>query len=139
MPPGEGGQKALLNVKDSSCSIIMGSPTKEWGKLPFTGLMFCQTSTQEVRQTEPINKSVRKGDSRIMHVGDNILAAAAEAEIDENWYLLDNQSTCNAFINKKYLSNIRDASDGEYLHVHCNSGVTHTNKIVDLPGYSNPV
>ena len=74
-----------------------------------------------------------------MHVVDTILAAAAEAGIDENCYLLDNQSTCNAFINGKYLSNIRDAPDGKYLRFHCNAGVTHTNKIGDLPGYSDPV
>ena len=74
-----------------------------------------------------------------MHVGDTILVAAAEDGIDENWCLLKNQSTCNAFINKKCLSNIRDATYGQYLRVHCNSGVTHTNKIGDLPGYSDPV
>ena len=82
---------------------------------------------------------MRKGDARIMHVGNTILAAAVEAVIDENWYLLDNQSTCNAFINGKYLSKIRDAPDGQYLRVHCNSGVTHTNKIGDHPVYSDPV
>ena len=74
-----------------------------------------------------------------MHVGDTILAAAAEAGINENCCLLDNQSTCNTFINEKYLSNIRDATDGQYLRVYCNAGVTHTNKIGDLPGYSDPV
>ena len=74
-----------------------------------------------------------------MHVVDIILDAAAEAGIDENWCLIDNQSTCNAFINIKYLSNIIDAPGGKYLRVHCKSGVTHTNKIGDLPGYSDPV
>ena len=74
-----------------------------------------------------------------MHVGNTVLAAAAEDGIDENWCLLDNQSTCNAFINKKYLSNIRGDPDGKYLRVHCNAGVTHTNKIGDLPRYSDPV
>ena len=63
---------------------MMGSPTKEWGELPSPGLMFCQTSTQETRQTKSINNSVRKGDDRIIHVGNTILAAAAEAGIDEN-------------------------------------------------------
>ena len=38
-----------------------------------------------------------EGDARIIHLGDTILAAAAEARIDENWCLLDNQSTCNVF------------------------------------------
>ena len=72
-------------------------------------------------------------------MGDTILDGTAEDGINENWCLLDNQSTCITFINGKYLSNIRDAPYGQYLHVHCNSGVTHTNKIGDLPGYSYPV
>ena len=138
-PPGGGYQKVLVNVKDASCILMMRSPTDERGELPSPGLMFCQTSTQEARKHQSINKSVRKGDARIMHVGDTILADAAEAIIDENWCLLDNQSTCNAFINGKYLSNIRDAPDEQYLCVHCNAVVTHTNKIVDLPVYSDPV
>ena len=91
------------------------------------------------RQNKSIKISVGKGDASIMHVGDTILAAAAEAGIDENWCLLNNQSTCNAFINVKYLLNIRDAPYGKYLRVHCNAGVTHTNKIGGLPGYSDPV
>ena len=99
----------------------MGSPTEEWGKLPYPVHMFCQTSNQEFQQTEPINNSVRKVDSSIMQVGNTILAAAAEDGIDENWCLLDNQSTCNAFINGKYLSNIRDTPDGKYLCAHCNA------------------
>ena len=28
-PPGGGDQKALVNVKDASCSLMMGSPTDE--------------------------------------------------------------------------------------------------------------
>ena len=74
-----------------------------------------------------------------MHVGNTILAAAAESIINENWCLLDNQSTWNAFINKKYLSNIRDAPDGQYLRVHFNSGVTYTKKVGDLHRYYNTV
>ena len=120
-PPVGGDQKSLVNVKDALCSLIMGYPTNEWGELPSTGLIFFQTSTQEARQNQYINNSVRKVNASIMHVGDTILAVAAEAGIDENWCLLNNQSTCNAFINGKYLSNIRDAPDGQYLRVHCNA------------------
>ena len=80
-----------MNVKDASCSLMMGSLTKDWGELPSTDLMFCQILTQEVRKTKSINNSVRKGYYRIMHVDDTILAAAAQAGIDENWFLLDNQ------------------------------------------------
>ena len=82
---------------------------------------------------------MRKGDDRIMHVGDTIMAAAADSGIDEHWCLIDNQLTCNAFINGKYLSNIRDDPNVQYLRVYCNSVVTQTNKIGDLPGYSDPV
>ena len=111
--PHDGGeQKALVNVNDALCSIMMGSPTDEWGELPSPGLILVQTSTKEARKNHSINNSVIKGDASIMHVGDTILAAAAEARIDENWCLLDNQLTRNAFINGKYLSNIRDAPDG---------------------------
>ena len=136
-PHGGGDQKALVNVKDASCSLMMGSPIGEWGEQPSTGLLFCQTSTQEARQNQSINNSVRKSDARIMHVGDTIMSDSAEAGIDKNWCLLVNQLTCNAFINGKCLSNIRDAPDGQYLCVHCNVGVTHTNKIGDLLGYSD--
>ena len=73
--------------------------TKEWGELLSPGLMFYQTSTQEVPQTEPINSSVNKSNASIMHVGDTILYDAGEAGTDENWCLFDNQSTCNALIN----------------------------------------
>ena len=90
-PPGGGDQKSLVNVKDASCSFMMGAFTKEWGKLPYPGLMFCQTSTQEVPQNEHVNNSVKKGNSRITHVGNTILAAAVEAGIDEKCCLIDNR------------------------------------------------
>ena len=39
-----GGDKALVNFKDASCSLIIGIPTKEWYYIPYPVLMFCQTS-----------------------------------------------------------------------------------------------
>ena len=90
-------------------------------------------------KNKPINNSVRKGDSSIMYVGENILAAAAEAVIDENWCLLDNQLTCSTFVNGNYLSNKRDAPIGKYLRVHCNAYVTHITNSGDHHRYSNPV
>ena len=68
------------------------------------------------------------------------MAAAAEDGIKKtNGCLIDNQSTCNAFINVKYMSNIINFPDRQYLCVHYNAGVTYTKNIGDLPGYSNPV
>ena len=69
-----------------------------------------------------------------MCVGDTILYAPAETSIDENWCLLDNQSTYNACFDGKWLPDIRDATGEQYLYVHCNSGVTYTKNIGDLPG-----
>ena len=81
-PPGGRHQKVLVNLKETSYSLIMGYPTKEWGEPPSTGLMFCQTSAQEVLQTEPINDKTKKRNSSIIHVGDTILDAAAEAGVN---------------------------------------------------------
>ena len=74
-----------------------------------------------------------------MSVGDNILDATSEAVIDKNCCLIDNQSSCNAFDNTKYLPNNKDVHYGKYIYFHCNAGVTYTNKIIDLHVYSNPV
>ena len=84
-----------------------------------------------------INVSCKKCNVNIMRVGYTILDDESESDIDENWCLIDNQSTCNAFINWKYLSHTIYAPDGQYLCVHCNVGVTYTKKIGDLPRYSN--
>ena len=46
-PPGGGYQKAMVNVKDASCSLMMVSPTEEWGELPSPGLVFCQLGTHD--------------------------------------------------------------------------------------------
>ena len=82
---------------------------------------------------------MKKGNTRIIHVVDTILAAATEAGINENWCLTNNHSTCNESINEKYISNIIYAPNGKYISVHCNIGVTHTNKIGDIPKYYNPM
>ena len=80
-----------------------------------------------------------KHNVNIMRVGYTNMDAATEAVINKNWCRLDNKSTCNDLINGEYMSNIRDAPDGQYLCVHCNTVVTYTTNIWDLPGYSNPV
>ena len=87
---------------------------------------------------EPIDEEVKEvllgneHNANIMRVGDTILDAAEEASIDENYYLLENQSICNAFINGKYLSNIIDSPDGKHIRVHFNTGVTHNKNIGEL-------
>ena len=70
-----------------------------------------------------------------MCVGYTILSASAESVILKHCCLHDNQSTRNDFINGKYISNIIDSPGEKYLCIHCNTGLTHTNNIGDLPGY----
>ena len=139
-PDGGGEQKKLVNVEDTSCILMMRILTKELDYLPYPGIVLYQTSSHKLLQIylniyeyqEVFLKN--KHNANIIFVGDNILAASAEAGIYENWCLLENQSTCNAFIYGKYMSNIRDSPGGKYIYVHCNAGVTYTNNSGGLPG-----
>ena len=74
---------------------MMGIPTNSWYDLPYTVLMFYQTSSQEVLHMEPIIDKFQelfscKKNANIMCVGDTILDAAAESGIGENMCLLEN-------------------------------------------------
>ena len=89
-PPDAGDQKSLVSVKYALYSLTIGAPTEEWGEPPSTGLMLCETSTQEVIHTERINDNIKKGNTSIMHVGDTILNATTETRINENWRHLNN-------------------------------------------------
>ena len=81
-PTDGGGDTTLVNVEDSSYSLVMGIHTEEWCDLPYTGLMFDQTSPKEFFQMYPnIDEpqevfSYNKHNYNIMHVGDIILAAS---------------------------------------------------------------
>ena len=112
---------------------MMGALTKEWGDPPIYWNCVLSNLNTIIIIDRYYQRRDKKGNVGIMHVGNNILATAAEAVINENWFLLDNQSICNTSINGKYLSNIRDAPNGQYLHGHCSKGVTHTKTIGDPP------
>ena len=47
-------------------------------------------------------------------------------QVDQNWILLDSQSTVNLFSNPKYLSNIRHCGRSEGLRVFSNGGYQDT-------------
>jgi hypothetical protein len=65
----------------------------------------------------------------------NVLNQAGDGKIDEDWVLLDSQSTCDVFYNPKCLSNIRDNEAGSEMHIHCNAGIVVVRTIGDLAGY----
>jgi hypothetical protein len=56
-----------------------------------------------------------------------------EGRMPKSWILLDKQSTVDVFHNGKLLKNIR-VSKGT-MDIHCNAGVTTTNRVSNLPGY----
>ena len=72
----------MVSAKDASFSLMIGISTEEWEYIPYLGLMFFQTSSQEVFQMEPITDKPKinflrnKHKSNIMCVGDNILYSA---------------------------------------------------------------
>ncbi len=63
--------------------------------------------------------------------------------INQNWILLDSESTISNFSNKKFLQNIRHCGTQHSLRVHSNGGHQDTHMIGDLPGFGpvwyNPV
>jgi Reverse transcriptase (RNA-dependent DNA polymerase)/Zinc knuckle len=58
-------------------------------------------------------------------------------KLPEDWILLDNQSTVNVFANRKLLQNVRTTN--RTMIIRCNAGLTKTNMIGELPGYSGEV
>ncbi len=58
-------------------------------------------------------------------------------KLPQEWVLLDNQSTVDVFSNHKLLRNIKTTT--RTMTINCNAGVTHTNMIGEMPGYSGEV
>ena len=72
-PPDGVEQKPLVNIKDASYILIFGIPSEKWYDLPFPGLLFCQTSSQEVFHTNPITDEIKEPLSHNKRTSDVIL------------------------------------------------------------------
>ena len=55
--------------------------------------------------------------------------------LSSNWVLLDSQSNCDIFCNKKLLMNIRSSDEGSTLWLVSNGGELVTNQVGDITNY----
>ena len=55
--------------------------------------------------------------------------------LSSNWVLLDSQSNCDIFCNKKLLMNIRNSEEGSTLRLVSNGGELVTNQVGDIANY----
>jgi hypothetical protein len=55
------------------------------------------------------------------------------AQVSKNWILLGNLSMVDVFCSSKLLKNIQKTNN--MMHIKCNTGVTCTNWVGNLPGY----
>ena len=63
----------------------------------------------------------------------NVTLNQPRGKVNPMWILLDSQSTCDVFSNKKLLKDIHKSTIS--LEIHCNAGKTTTNMRGTLPGY----
>jgi hypothetical protein len=69
------------------------------------------------------------------HLNDDTVTIALKHTINQNWVLLNSDSTVNIFSNKKFLKNIRRCDTEQGLRVHSTGGFQDTHMIGDLPGF----
>ena len=62
------------------------------------------------------------------------LLAQSRGGIDQNWILLDSESSVNVVVNKSLLTNIRHSPNNTTMHIHCNAGTATANMVGDLEG-----
>jgi hypothetical protein len=66
---------------------------------------------------------------------ENVTLTKKHSMIDQDWILLDSESTVNMFSNRKFLRNIRLCDRERGLRVHSNGGHQDTHLVGDLPGF----
>ncbi len=79
------------------------------------------------------------GGTRSRQRREHFVQSGARGVVNQNYVLLDNQSTINQIANPSLLANIRKAKS--QITVHCNNGLSYTNLEGDLDGitmYHNP-
>ena len=91
---------------------------------PVTGVQFLQETIT------PMEESTEDGDENSDTDLDFTFAQTMETDrklkVDQNWVLLDSESTVNIFSNPKFLKNIRHCGNAHGLRIHTNGGPQDT-------------
>eukprot|EP00536_Pseudo-nitzschia_multiseries_P000823 jgi/Psemu1/1867/gm1.1867_g len=93
-----------------------------------------------VPRSEPDDNSTSSGDSKEgFHFSRDaehlFIQSKSEGGVNPYWILLDSESSLNLIVNLELVTNIRQAPNGGFMNIHCNSGVSKTNLIANLPGF----
>jgi hypothetical protein len=119
--------------------LMMGTesdPTMELGSGP--QVMFCQIgqSVGKLDSSPHEDAFTHRGARNVTHhTWSDAVLSQAPGSINKDWCLLDSQSTCNVFVNPRYLTNIRMAPGGQEMHIHCNAGTVICRTIGELSGF----
>eukprot|EP00536_Pseudo-nitzschia_multiseries_P013542 jgi/Psemu1/35536/gm1.35536_g len=96
--------------------------------------------TDQYSDSEPDNTSTSSGDTKEdFHFSHNVehlfIQSKSEGGVNSYWILLGSESSLNLIVDPELVTNIQQAPNSGFMSIQCNSGVSKTNLIADLPGF----
>lgn len=69
-----------------------------------------------------VQENAATGEEVSTHRSGVLLNQHIDAHITTNWVFLDSESTDHIFCNKRFLKDVSNSTNGEYLHLHTSGG-----------------
>eukprot|EP00536_Pseudo-nitzschia_multiseries_P004303 jgi/Psemu1/9677/gm1.9677_g len=95
------------------------------------------TKTETVHDDWIINNATSDVAPHNSSTIEHLKAQQNKSNINPNWILLDSKSSINLVTNQNMVENIKEAPNGKYMTIHCNSGKGVTNYY--FPSESGPL